>query len=43
MRQQPRTLVEMPFLYAEKLGLPNYGPYYVRLALSSLTERQKKH
>ncbi|KAL5971512.1 WD repeat-containing protein 49 [Taenia solium] len=28
MRQQPRTLVEMPFLYAEKLGLPNYGPYY---------------
>ncbi|KAH9283386.1 WD repeat-containing protein 49 [Echinococcus granulosus] len=28
MRQQPRILVEMPFLYADKLGRPNYGPYY---------------
>ncbi|VDK33829.1 unnamed protein product [Taenia asiatica] len=34
MRQQPRTLVEMPFLYAEKLGLPNYGPYYQQLFLA---------
>uniref|UniRef100_A0A0R3WJX6 WD_REPEATS_REGION domain-containing protein n=1 Tax=Hydatigena taeniaeformis TaxID=6205 RepID=A0A0R3WJX6_HYDTA len=28
MRQQPRSLVEMPFLYADKVGRPNYGPYY---------------
>lgn len=34
MRRQPRTLTDMPFLYSDKLGQPNYGPYYVRINIS---------
>uniref|UniRef100_A0A5K3EKL2 WD_REPEATS_REGION domain-containing protein n=1 Tax=Mesocestoides corti TaxID=53468 RepID=A0A5K3EKL2_MESCO len=28
MRRQPKILTDMTFLHAERLGRPNYGPYY---------------